>query len=88
MRKKARPAKRGRPLNSWIPDDARVAPLRCPILRLRKNHCNNQKHVNHPLTDESVSGIGWAPPTNHFPCRRCLLPVIRAVSTMRVLSIQ
>jgi hypothetical protein len=56
--KKAHPARRGRPINSWIPGDARVAPLRCPILRLRQHHYNKRKHVNHPLTDESVSGIG------------------------------
>ncbi len=26
----------GRPISSWTPGDARVAPLRCPILRLRR----------------------------------------------------
>ena len=57
--KKAHLARRGRPINSWIPGDARVAPLRCPILRLRQYHHNSQKHEeNHPLTGESVSGIG------------------------------
>ena len=66
-RKKAHLAMRDRPINPWVPGDARVAPLRCPILRLEQNHCNTQKYVNHPLTCKSVSGIGWASPTGSSP---------------------
>jgi hypothetical protein len=39
--KKAHLARGGRPINSWIPGDARVAPLRCPILRLGQYHHNS-----------------------------------------------